>query len=137
MPDIFIPVDTAYNSKLYTNLVRKGALNRFTTDYGLKHRDEIKTQYSDFESFNKGFIVGKDLVDGLKAAALEAKVEWNDEQFAHSEKFLLLQVKALIARNVWKTQQYYQVMASSDAGVQKALEVLGSEKIYKKVLKGK
>ena len=41
MPDIFIPVDTAYNSKLYTNLVRKGALNRFTTDYALKHRDAI------------------------------------------------------------------------------------------------
>ena len=137
MPDIFIPVDTAYNSKLYTNLVRKGALNRFTTDYGLKHREEIKAQYGDFERFNKEFTVGKDLVDGLKKAAEEAKVEWNDEQFVHSEEFLLLQVKALIARNVWETQQYYQVMASVDPGVQKALEVLENEKQYKKILKGK
>ncbi len=137
MPDIFIPVDTAYNSKLYTNLVRKGALNRFTTDYGLKHRDEIKTQYGDFENFNKDFVVGKDLIDGLKAAAKEAKVEWDDEQFNRSEKFLLLQIKALIARNVWETQQYYQVMSSADTGVQKALEVLGSEKTYKNLLKRK
>ena len=137
MPDIFIPVDTAYNSKLYTNLVRKGALNRFTTDYGLKHRDDIKAQYGNFDSFNKSFVVGKDLVDGLKAAAKEAKVEWNDEQFAHSEKFILLQMKALIARNVWDTQQYYQVMASVDPGIQKAMEVLGNEKVYKRILKGK
>ncbi len=137
MPDIFIPVDTAYNSKLYTNLVRKGALNRFTTDYGLKHRDEIKSHYRDFDSFNKDFIVGQDLVNGLKAAAEEAKVEWNDEQFKRSEKFLLLQIKALIARNVWETQQYYQVMSSADSGVQKALEVLGSEKTYKNLLKRK
>ena len=137
MPDIFIPIDTAYNSKLYTNLVRKGALNRFTTDYGLKHRDDIKAQYGSFENFNKDFVVGQDLVEGLKAAATEAKVEWNDEQFARSEKFLLLQIKALIARNVWETQQYYQVMASIDTGIQKALEVLGNEKSYKKVLKGK
>ncbi len=137
MPDIFIPVDTAYNSKLYTNLVRKGALNRFTTDYGLKHRDEIKAKYGDFEHFNKDFTVGKDLIDGLKAAAKEAKVEWNDEQFAHSEKFILLQMKALIARNVWDTQQYYQVMASVDPGIQKAMEVLGNEKVYKRILKGK
>ena len=135
MPDIFIPVDTAYNSKLYTNLVRKGALNRFTTDYGLKHRDEIKAQYGDFDNFNKDFIVGQDLVNGLKSAAQEAKVEWNDEQFAHSEKFLLLQVKALIARNVWETQQYYQVMASEDPGVKKALEILGNNKEYKRILK--
>ena len=137
MPDLFIPVDTAYNSKLYTNLVRKGALNRFTTDYGLKHRDEIKTKYGDFDNFNKTFTVGQDLVDGLKAAAKEAKVTWNEEQYKHSEKFLLLQMKALIARNVWETQQYYQVMSSVDPGLQKALEVIGNEKDYKRILKGK
>ena len=135
MPDIFIPVDTAYNSKLYTNLVRKGALNRFTTDYGLKYREEIRAQYGDFEQFNKNFTVGKDLIDGLKKAAEEAKVEWNDEQFKHSEKFLLLQIKALIARNVWDTQEYYRVMASEDAGVKKALEILGNDKEYKRILK--
>ena len=137
MPDIFIPVDTAYNSKLYTNLVRKGALNRFTTDYSLKHRDEIKTQYGDFENFNKNFTVGQELINGLKAAGEEAKVEWNEEQFKHSEKFLLLQIKALIARNVWETQQYYQVMASNDPGVQKAMEIIGNEREYKRILKGK
>ena len=137
MPDIFIPVDTAYNSKLYTNLVRKGALNRFTTDYSLKHRDEIKAQYGDFDNFNKNFTVGQELINGLKAAGEEAKVEWNEEQFKHSEKFLLLQIKALIARNVWETQQYYQVMASNDPGVQKAMEILGNEREYKRILKGK
>ena len=137
MPDIFIPVDTAYNSKLYTNLVRKGALNRFTTDYALKHRDNIKAQYVDFERFNKDFTIGKDLIEGLKKAAEEAKVEWNDDQFARSEKFLLLQMKALIARNVWETGMYYQVMADTDPGIQKALEVLGNEKQYKSILKGK
>jgi carboxyl-terminal processing protease len=137
MPDIFIPVDTAYNSKLYTNLVRKGALNRFTTDYGLKHRDEIKAQYGVFDNFNKDFVVGKDLIDGLKDAAKEAKVDWNDEQFAHSEIFLLMQMKALIARNVWETQQYYQVMSIVDPGIQKALDVLSHEKEYKRILKGK
>ena len=137
MPDIFIPIDTAYNSKLYTNLVRKGALNRFTTDYGLKHRDEIKAQYGVFDNFNKDFVVGKDLIDGLKDAAKEAKVDWNDEQFAHSEIFLLMQMKALIARNVWETQQYYQVMSTVDPGIQKALDVLSHEKEYKRILKGK
>jgi carboxyl-terminal processing protease len=78
-------------------------LNRFTTDYGFKHRDEIKAKYGDFDNFNKDFVVGQNLVDGLKAAAKEAKVTWNEEQFKRSEKFLLLQMKALIARNVWET----------------------------------
>jgi len=137
MPDIFIPVDTSFNSKLYTNLVRKGALNRFTTDHALKHRDDIKAEYGDFKNFNKKFEAGQDLVEGLKKAAEEAKVEWNDEQFKHSEQFILLQMKALIARNVWETQQYYEVMSSVDPGIRKALEILGSDKEYKRILKGK
>ena len=137
MPDIFIPVDTSFNSKLYTNLVRKGAMNRFTTDYALKHRDDIKAEYGDFMRFNKEFEVGQDLVDGLKKAAEEAKVQWDDEQFKRSEKFILLQMKALIARNVWETQQYYQVMAKEDTGVLKALEIIGNDEEYGRVLKGR
>ena len=64
-------------------------------------------------------------------------MEWDDKQFDHSKKFLLLQMKAMIARNVWETQQYYQVMSAVDPGILKAMEILGDEKTYKKVLKGK
>ena len=135
MPDIFIPVDTSFNSKLYTNLVRKGALNRFTTDYALQHRDEMLKKYTDFAQFNKEFTVGDDLIAGLKKVGEENKVEWNEEEFARSEKFIRLQVKALIARNVYEMQQYYEVMLAEDNGVQKAIEILSNEKEYKRILK--
>ena len=135
MPDIFIPVDTSFNSKLYTNLVRKGALNRFTTDYALQHRDEMLKKYADFAQFNKEFTVGDDLIAGLKKVGEENKVEWNEEEFARSEKFIRLQVKALIARNVYEMQQYYEVMLAEDNGVQKAIEILSNEKEYKRILK--
>lgn len=135
MPDIFIPIDTSFNSKLYTNLVRKGALNRFTTDYALQHRDEMLKKYADFAQFNKEFTVGDDLIAGLKKVGEENKVEWNEEEFARSEKFIRLQVKALIARNVYEMQQYYEVMLAEDNGVQKAIEILSNEKEYKRILK--
>ena len=136
MPDIFIPIDTSFNSKLYTNLVRKSALNRFTTDYALQHRDEMLKKYADFAQFNKEFTVGDDLIAGLKKAGEDNKVEWNEEEFARSEKFIRLQVKALIARNVYEMQQYYEVMLAEDNGVQKAIEILSNEKEYKRILKG-
>ena len=135
MPDIFIPIDTSFNSKLYTNLVRKGALNRFTTDYALQHRDEMLKKYADFAQFNKEFTVGDDLIARLKKVGEDNKVEWNDEEFARSEKFIRLQVKALIARNVYEMQQYYEVMLAEDNGIQKAIEVLSNEKEYKRILK--
>ena len=39
--------------------------------------------------------------------------------------------------NLVETGMYYQVMADTDPGIQKALEVLGNEKQYKSILKGK
>ena len=135
MPDIFIPIDTSFNSKLYTNLVRKGALNRFTTDYALKHRDEMLKEYADFAQFNKQFTVGDNLIEGLKKVAEENKVEWNEEEFKTSEKFIRLQMKALIARNVYEMQQYYEVMLAEDNGVRKAIEILSNEKEYRRILK--
>ena len=135
MPDIFIPADTSFNSKLYTNLVRKGILNRFTTDYSLKHRDAIKSAYPTFADFNKKFVTTDELVEGLKQAAIDGKLEWDNEQFARSEKYIRMQIKALIARNVWEMQQYYEVIIGEDTGVQKAMEVLNNEREYKKLLK--
>ena len=135
MPDIFIPADTSFSSKLYTNLVRKGILNRFTTDYALKHRDEMKTTYPTFADYNKNFVATDKFVEGLKQAAADGKVEWDDEQFARSEKFIRMQIKALIARNLWEMQQYYEVVISEDDGVQKAMEILCNDKEYNKLLK--
>ncbi|MCQ2301666.1 MAG: S41 family peptidase [Bacteroidales bacterium] len=135
MPDIFIPADTSFSSKLYTNLVRKGILNRFTTDYALKHRDEMKATYPTFADYNKNFVATDKFVEGLKQAAADGKVEWDDEQFARSEKFIRMQIKALIARNLWEMQQYYEVVISEDDGVQKAMEILCNDKEYNKLLK--
>ncbi len=135
MPDIFIPADTSFSSKLYTNLVRKGILNRFTTDYALKHRDEMKATYPTFADYNKNFVATDKFVEGLKQAAADGKVEWDDEQFDRSEKFIRMQIKALIARNLWEMQQYYEVVISEDDGVQKAMEILCNDKEYKKLLK--
>lgn len=43
--------------------------------------------------------------------------------------------QALIARNLWEMQQYYEVVISEDDGVQKAMEILCNDKEYKKLLK--
>lgn len=135
MPDIFMPVDTSYNSKLYTNLIRKGVLNKYTVDYAMLHRDQLKESYPVFSQYNKFFEVDHEMIEELKAQATKEKVEWNEEQYQRSEKFIKLQVKALIARNVWEMQQYYEVTLTEDPTIKKALEVIGNEKTYRSTLK--
>ncbi|MCF0200921.1 MAG: S41 family peptidase [Bacteroidales bacterium] len=135
MPDIFVPADTTFSSKLYTNIVRKGILNRITTDYALQHRDALRKQYTTFAAFNRNFNIDDAMIAQLKKAAEEGKVEWKDDEYQRSEKFIKMQMKALIARNVWEMQQYYEVVIGEDPCIQKAMEILSDEKSYHEILK--
>ena len=135
MPDIFMPIDTSYDSKLYTNLVRKSVFNRYTVDYAMEYRNKLKAEYPDFSQFNKNFEISDKMMEDFKAVAAKEKVEWNEEQYQRSEKYIKLQIKALIARNVWEMQQYYEVTLTEDPTIKKALEVIGNEKTYRKLLK--
>jgi carboxyl-terminal processing protease len=135
MPDIFMPIDTSYNSKLYTNLVRKGVFNKYTVDFAMENRDQLKQQYPEFSQFNDDFQVTEAMMEEVKAMAEKEKVTWNDEEYHRSEKYIKLQIKALIARNVWDMQQYYEVTLTEDPVIEKALEVIQNDKVYRSSLK--
>jgi len=134
MPDIFIPADPSFNSKLYTNLIRKGVFNKFTVDYAMANRDAVKATYGDFDGFNNKFTVDDNMIADFRKAADKEKVEWNEDQYKHSEKFIKLQIKAMIARDIWSIQQYYQVTLKEDPAMLKAMEILNSDKTYKEKL---
>lgn len=134
MPDIFMPVDTSFVTKLYTDLIRKGIFNRFTVDYVMDHRKEILEQYVDFDSFDKEFNITDDMIDDFKDFAEKEGVKWNDEQFERSESMIKLQLKALIARNEWDMESYYRVVMRDDKVVNKAVEILNDSNQYRKIL---
>ena len=135
MPDIFMPADTSFSSKLYTNLVRKGVFNKYTVDYAMLHRDQLKKDYPEFSKYNDNFEVTKAMIDEVKKIADQEKVEWNEQEYQRSEKYIKMQIKALIARNVWEMQQYYEVTLKEDPTLKKAIEIISNEKEYKKLLK--
>ena len=135
MPDLFMPIDTSFDSKLYSNLVRKGVFNKYTVDYSMAHRDELKATYPEFSQFKQSFQITDEMIEDFKKMAENEKVTWNDEQYARSGKYVKLQIKAMIARNVWEMQQYYEITLTEDPTIKKALEVLNDEKQYKKLLR--
>ena len=135
MPDIFMPADTSFNSKLYTNLVRKGVFNKYTVDFAMKQRDQLKSDYNEFSQYNETFDVSNAMIEEIKKMAEKEKVEWKEDEYQRSEKYIKLQIKALIARNVWEMQQYYEVTLKEDPTITKAIQVLKSNKQYKQLLK--
>jgi len=134
MPDIFVSLDTSNYSDYYRDIVRKGILNRFLLDYSDKNRAKLKSKYPDFETFDKKFEVTDDFFEELIAAAEKEKVERKPDEIEKSKHHIIVQMKALIARNLFDTNEFFIIINREDSAIQKAIEIISDEKLYQSKL---
>ncbi len=130
MPDIFMPVDTTYSTKLFTDLVRKNVFNAYCIDYVLANREKINHDYQTFEKFNKKFDIDDTMLEDFKQVAEKKDIKWNDEQFERSKNWIKLRIKAIIAQNIWNIDKFYQVVMKEDKMIERAVKLLNSKKEY-------
>ena len=125
MPDHFVPLDTTRYTQLHRQLAAKGVIIQQNLRYVDNHRKQLKKQYADFDSFKQTFEVPQSLVDDVLAEGKKQKVEpKNDEELQKTLPYLRLQLKALIARDIWDMSEYFSIMNEENPTVKKALEVI-------------
>lgn len=133
MPDYFVPIDTTQYTDYHRNLVAKGVVLKTITKYIENNRKELKEKYKKFDAFSSKFEIDDQMLADLRAAADKEKIEFKEEQYAKSLPLIKTQLKALIARDLWDMNEYFQVMNTTNSSVQQALKVL-DEGIYEKKL---
>lgn len=124
MPDVFVPLDTTRTNKYYRNLTAKNVVLQTAMQYTERNRRLLERRYKDFDSFNSGFEAGPDVLALLLSKASDSKVEFNREEYEACLPIYRTQLKAMIARNLWGMNEYYQVIQSLDETVQRAVELL-------------
>ena len=128
MPDYFIPLDTARYTRLHRELSAKGAIINADLKFIDKHRKELQRKYDSFDKFLEGFEVPQELIDLLLAEGEKAGVKpKDDEELQQSLPEIQLQLKALIARDLWDMSEYFAVIYRQNPFVLKALELLEKE----------
>jgi len=134
MPDLFIPADTSNYSDYYRSLVRKGIVNSFTLEYSDKNRKKLASEYKTFEDFKNGFSFSSEEIEAFIRKADESGVKYNEQQFAVSKGEVLNVMKALIASNLWQTNEYFRILNEDDRVIQKAMQIVGDKVAYNKIL---
>lgn len=124
MPDFFVPIDTTQYTDYHRNLVAKGVVIKTTMKYIEKHRKELQNKYQKFEAFNEKFEIGDEILNEMLADAEKEKIKFDEEQYRKSLPLIKTQLKALIARDLWDMNEYFQVMNTTNRSVQQALKVL-------------
>lgn len=134
MPDVFIPVDTTRYTDYHRKLVASGLVNRVAMNYLDKNRAVLSKKYPKFASYKREFSVTDEMMKELVCLANEEKMEYNEEEYLRSESLMRLQIKALIARDMFDMSEYFQIINEDNASFQKALEILSGDEAYQAVL---
>lgn len=125
IPDYFVPLDTMTYTKYYRNLSRKNLILPTGTKYIDKNRNNLTGSYPDFNKFKSDYKVPDELVDSIFAAGAKDKITpQDDEEKVKTATLIAKTIKALVARDLWDTSQYFQIINDDDATIEKALQVI-------------
>ena len=124
MPDYFVPVDTTLYTKYHRDLSNKGVLLKVHYQLIDTHRQEWKEIYNDYRVFSKKFQLTDKMMQQLIDEGEKVGIVYNDEQYRKSASLIKLQLKSLIARDLWDVNEYYQTINAVNESVKKAIELL-------------
>ncbi|HEX7411810.1 MAG TPA: S41 family peptidase [Bacteroidales bacterium] len=133
MPDIFIPLDTTYNSKYYTDLWRKGLLNEFSTQFIEDNRKSLVQQYPKVKTFVDNFIFDDKLLNQFVEFAEKKGIPRDKKGLELSGKEIRYVIKGLIARSLFNVDAYFEVISGIDEELQKAVELINDDSSFKKL----
>ncbi|MBO7317012.1 MAG: peptidase S41, partial [Paludibacteraceae bacterium] len=124
MPDVFVPLDTTSFSDYYQNIIAKGVLNKTIAKYFLENEKMVRRNYKNIEDFASDYRVEESLLCNLKKNAQAAGIEFEQSQYDRSKSMIENLIKAIIARDLWDSSAYFQVMNEQDQMLIKSIEIL-------------
>ena len=128
MPDYFVPLDTTVYTRFHRELAAKSIVIQQNLRYVDSNRKELKDRWTKFDDFKQHFEVPQSLIDTIIAEGEKQNVKPRDEEeLKKTIPYLRLQMKALIARDLWEMSEYYSIFNESNEMVKKALEVINSK----------
>lgn len=121
-PDVFVAFDTSLFQKSIGDLYNDNSIFIYPYLYYLDHQEELK-QYKDPMDFANRFNDLESLWNGLLKVAKHDSLDLNKVD-ASEKLYLLHRLKANIARQVWRTEGFYEVWNTTDPVVRRALTEL-------------
>ncbi|MCK9163725.1 MAG: S41 family peptidase [Bacteroidales bacterium] len=116
------------------NEIKKEWVNSMVLNYIIKQtKDTVSQNYSSYETYAKELLSDKEL---LNEVITQAKKEDDKmkEMISRSNLFIEATLKAMIARNLYGVNYYYQSIKETDDGLQKAIKVIKDDKVYNSII---
>lgn len=124
MPDYFVPLDTTKYTKYHRLLAAKNIIMNAYLKYVDTNRTTLKDLYKSFDTFNKNYVVPQSLLDTIVSEGKKEKVEPKDKaELTATMPYIKVQLKALVARDLWDMNEYYRIWNEQSDIVNKTIKL--------------
>jgi len=136
MPDLFVPIDTTAFTTYYRNLVAKGILNRYSITYVDRNRKELKRRYPSVGEFIEKFRVDSAMIADIVKLGVTDSIKPDTAQLERSRPMIEDIVKGIVARDLFDTSAYFQVVNPKLSPIyREALGLINDDRRYGQLLR--
>ena len=127
MPDEFVPLDTTKYTPFHRKLVAKNILLTQNLRYVDQQRKKLKKEYLTFDDFRQRFEIPQSVIDAILQEGAKQEIRpKDDDELQRSLGTIRLQLKALVARDLWDMNEYFAIINEQNDIVQRALTMCKS-----------
>lgn len=136
-PDLFVKRDTSYATKYLIELFAKNILREYALNYTTTHQKELLAM--NYDSYFGSFKFNDSDIKEFINLGTRNGVKFDAKDFANSKAYILMQLKAIIARSVYKesakkglSNEYFKIVNAQDEMIKSAMtQFTKASKLYK------
>ena len=128
MPDQFVPLDTLRYTRYHRSLAAKNIIIENYLKYIDTHRRQLRKTYPTFDTFNADYELPQSLLDQIVSEGKKQNICPKDEhELIATQPYLRLQLKSLVARDLWDLNEYFRIWNEQSDIVRRALLIIATQ----------
>lgn len=124
LPDLFVPLDTTYNSPTFSRILRKGLCSKYALAQVDAHRGDWDSRHASEDDFVKNMSLSDEEMAAFKAYVIDEGVTVDEEEWTRSLPAIDIRLKAFFGRNTYESKTFYRVIGGLNEALQEAIRVL-------------
>lgn len=153
MPDYFVPLDTTRMTDFHRTVVAKGLINKVAMNIVDRDRNTLKKEYPSFNLYVNNYEISSQDMQSLVDFYLKDKTESSgkskkgngpqtftvltekeQKDYDKALPLMKLQIKALIAEDVWGNTEYFKVINKENDSLSRAVKIIEDPAEYNRLL---
>jgi carboxyl-terminal processing protease len=124
MPDVFVSLDTTENSRYFSDIIRVGVQSEWALTYVNRQREALLAQYPTVSDFVTKYTIPAEEEQKVIDMAVAKEVPFDEKGYKTSRHAIMVRSKALVARDLYENEAFYEVINDLNPALKKAVEVL-------------